>query len=437
MSNPFIFGGPVPPTQFIGRVREVRRIVGRIRNWGQSTAIVGEPRLGKTSLLHYLTATDKRNELYGEVHARLLCSYLDAQTLGTNFDQAAFWKYVLTPVREKAEEEAETQLREAYNLCASNHFGAFVLERLCICLKDTNWRLVVAVDEFDTLLHHSHLNSAEFFGSLRSVISRSGGAIALILASRQHLGQLNTATQNFSRMGSPYFNFLDEIALGPLADKETAALFAQAPHFKRADRRFILAISGGHPYLLQLTASALWDAFQDIGNDETQTRQRWQQAGRDLHPKAKMIWDDTWRVWPAATQRAFVAVGLPYLANMLGAHTFDAEALAYDLGDVEAELRDLEDQGFVQEDETAPNGWRVRPLAFLLPLSEEIRTLTRKNQPVAEWLKEQEQIIGPLKHGQLQTLERAAKAVGSLLQEGGKTLIEAIAKGLGEAAVGK
>ena len=56
MLNPFFCGNPVPPDQFIGRRREVHRIAGRIANRGQSTAIVGEPRSGKTSLLLYLSA---------------------------------------------------------------------------------------------------------------------------------------------------------------------------------------------------------------------------------------------------------------------------------------------------------------------------------------------------------------------------------------------
>lgn len=56
MPNPFFYGNPVSPDQFIGRRREVRRITGRIVNQGQSTAVVGEPRSGKTSLFLYLSA---------------------------------------------------------------------------------------------------------------------------------------------------------------------------------------------------------------------------------------------------------------------------------------------------------------------------------------------------------------------------------------------
>ena len=89
MSNPFFHGNPVAADQFLDRRRELRRIVGRILNQGQSTAIVGEPRTGKTSILEYLVAPETQAELYGVDAERLLFAYLDAQTLGGQFSQAA------------------------------------------------------------------------------------------------------------------------------------------------------------------------------------------------------------------------------------------------------------------------------------------------------------------------------------------------------------
>jgi alcohol dehydrogenase class IV len=55
--NPFICGKPVPPHRFVGRTDAVRRIFSRINN-SESTAVVGEPHIGKSSLLGYV-ADDK------------------------------------------------------------------------------------------------------------------------------------------------------------------------------------------------------------------------------------------------------------------------------------------------------------------------------------------------------------------------------------------
>lgn len=65
--NPFYAGGPVAPAMFIGRRRELQRIVSRIGGHGQSVALVGEPRNGKTSLLKYLQDPTQREDLYGEM----------------------------------------------------------------------------------------------------------------------------------------------------------------------------------------------------------------------------------------------------------------------------------------------------------------------------------------------------------------------------------
>lgn len=52
--NPFLHGNPVPHTHFFDRRQAVRRLKGRLLSHGQSSAVVGEPHMGKTSLLHYL-----------------------------------------------------------------------------------------------------------------------------------------------------------------------------------------------------------------------------------------------------------------------------------------------------------------------------------------------------------------------------------------------
>lgn len=163
MSNPFYYGNPVPPEQFLGRRRELRRIIGRIVNQGQSTALVGEPRTGKTSLLQYLAAPSFRTKHYGAEGKQYLFSYLDAQTLGGKFSQEEFWKYVLQPL--KAEIKSGTTLDEAYKMCQENHFGTFVLERLFAQVRNDGLRLIVMLDEFNDLLHHPILNTAEFLAA--------------------------------------------------------------------------------------------------------------------------------------------------------------------------------------------------------------------------------------------------------------------------------
>jgi len=434
VSNPFFYGNPVAPDQFFGRRREVRRIVNRLVNWGQSTAIVGEPRTGRTSLLLYLSAEETRKDLYGIEEGRLLFSFLDAQTLGAQFDQVKFWEHALRPLHERIiASNPDTPLGQAYQMCQNNGFGAFVLERLLAQMRTEGWRLVLLLDEFNKLLHHPVLHSGEFFGSLRSLASRSRGALALVVASRYSLESLNRDTLEFSRTGSPYINFLDEIIVGPLPDKDVAELLRRGvDHFTADDRRFIMQVGGGHPYLVQLTAATLWEAYEDHEEDTPSLRR--QQAGQSLYDEAALIMSDTWRVWSPATRKAFTAVALAQIPWLLNERKFHIERLLHDIPDLEPELRLLKKHGFVTESSMIPRGWRVRPSAFLWWLADEVRRTIRHDTPFEEWLREQE-MEGLVTRGEKQQFDKALHATMELLKGGANTLIEAAAKGLGEAMV--
>jgi len=431
-SNPFFYGNPVPPDQFIDRQRTLRRIASRIVNQGQSTAIVGEPLSGKTSLLLYLAAPETRTKLYSAGGERLLFSYLDARTLGDEFGQAQFWEYALRPLHEQViAPNPDSPLAKAYQTCRENDFGCFVLERLLAGVKAERWQLVLLLDEFNDLLHHPTLNCAKFVGSLRGLASRSRGALALVIASRRSLASLNEATQQFSRTGSPYFNFLTEVTLGPLPNRAIAELLHRAvDRFTRDDRRFIVEVAGGHPYLVQVAAATLWRAYEDGESDSNARRQ---QAGRHLYDEAALTLSHTWQLWSPARQRAFAAVALAHM-HALGQRKSNVRRLIGDMRDLGPELRSLKKRGFVAEDESIPGGWRVCPQAFLWWLADELVRTVRDETPFEEWLQKQE-LGGLLTRGEKEQLGKALHAVGSLLKNGAATLIEAAAKGAGQAMV--
>lgn len=429
MPNLFFYGNPVSPDQFVGRRWAVRRIVGRILNQGQSTAIAGEPRSGKTSLLLYLKAPDVQQELYGKHKDQLLFSYLDGQTFGSAFTQVQFWEYALRPLAGRITGPA-SPLAEAYRTCRENDFGCFVVERLLAQMREADLRLVLMLDEFDALLHHDVLNSTEFFGGLRSLASRGRGALALVIASRQPLSMLNTETQDLSRTGSPYFNFLDEVTLGPLSNKAITELLDRAgDRFSSDDRCYIEEIAGGHPYLLQVAASELWEAYAEGADD---AGEHWRQTGHRLHDAAAMTLSDTWRLWTSATRRAFTAIALADVAGMVEGREFFTLPLIRDARrDCGPELRALEKQGFISEDEGTPTGYRVRPRAFLWWLTDEIVRTVRDDTPFDEWLRHQELGV-VLTRGEKDELSEAVCAIVGTLKDGANTLIEAAAKGIGE-----
>jgi hypothetical protein len=298
-------------------------------------------------------------------------------------------------------------------------------------MREARWRLVILLDEFDRVLDHPTLNNAEFLGSLRSLATRSQGALALVVASRQSLTALNEATtQQFSRLGSPYFNFFSELTLGALPDQAISRLLDRAQgRFTTEDRTFIVGAAGGHPYLLQAAASALWEAYEDDG---TSAVQRWREAGERLYNEAALTMTDTWNHWSSATRQAFAAVALSQIPSLLGHHGFFVGRFIRDLHDLEPELKDLERRGFLAPSDPDSGTYRILPGAFLWWIADELTRTVRSDTAFEEWL-QAEVLVGPLTRRERQTLVRLAKGFVAAFRGGASMLIEASARGVVQA----
>ena len=81
-SNPFTFGNPIrEPSRFYGRSEDLRQIVNRLRSSAhESTSVVGERRIGKTSLLKHLDTSEVAVEL-GLAPEEYCMVYIDFQGL--------------------------------------------------------------------------------------------------------------------------------------------------------------------------------------------------------------------------------------------------------------------------------------------------------------------------------------------------------------------
>ncbi|OQW92148.1 MAG: hypothetical protein BWK78_02545 [Thiotrichaceae bacterium IS1] len=395
--NPFFYGNPVSPNQLIGREKELRRIMGRIVNQGQSTAITGLPRSGKTSMLEYLKAPENQNN-YGPLANRLIFSHIDAVALGGQYDQAQFWIQALKPLEDYTGQTP--LLAEAYQTCQQNKFGTFVLERLIAQVKRAELRLVLMVDEFDVLLHHPVLNNPEFFGGLRSIASRSQGGLSMVMVitANASLTQINEETIRFNRTGSPYFNFLDEVTFGSLLESDIDKLLHQGKtRFSEDDCRFIKEIAGGHPHLLQVVASLLWDAYENKPVENPRKRQ--ELVAQEYYFSVKSGLKNIWESWSEKTQEVFKSVALTHMKTVWIEQplppyisSWDINVLHRNISRSNQQLRDLEKQGFVVKDKNFLGNWRVSTGVFLFwvvdLMEQEFSDRSGKGskEPVKEWV---------------------------------------------------
>jgi len=423
MTNPFTFGDPVRGEAFFDRRRETNRLKDGILK-GCSALVTAEPRAGKTSLLQRIQDAS----LYGDAAVHLHFRYLDAQS-ACGWDAPRFWEYALQPVK-----ELSPAVQEAYHSAVDEKFGTFVVERVLLRLEESGERLVLLLDEFDAILEEPGLHKAEFYGGLRALATRFP-SLALVVASRQPLEDLNHRTQEFSRSASPYFNFMEEICLGVFPLKETAALLARAAsRFDGDDRVFLERISGGHPYFLQACASYLCDAHaQGAGSKKA----RRAQAGEQCFQQVISTLKDIWRTWTPYQQMAFTLAALDVMPLLLPDRQFDLNRLLKDRPNFASEQRVLKSRGFLCADSALEGGYAPQGEIMLWFLAEELTHLLRPKDPdLAAWLRDQ-QWEGLLKHGEKESLQNALRSLKPILKDGALAFIKAAAEGLGKGLSGK
>jgi AAA domain-containing protein len=416
--SPFIYGRSLSPTEFAGRGPELNRLAGRLFT-GQSIAVIGQPHIGKTSLLEFISDADARQKRFDERFARNFFVFLDVLAAQGIRMQGDFWRYVLSPLR-------NSEYSAQHEFAAQDGYSNFALEQVFDALNRGGRRLILMLDEFDTLLSHPVLNNSDFYGGLRTLASRSGG-FALVIAARRSLQQLNQLTQELNPHGSPYFNVFVEIQLGALRREALTGLLEQGgDYFTKTDRAYVERVSGGHPYLAQVAAAMLWDAHEE----GLTGRERYRVAGHNLYRQVKTHFADTWNFWSNTTRKAVTAVALAEIPRLLGDHTFKVSELVEDLDDYGEELDLLQVSGtLAQSDE---GEWRVAQDVLLWWLTDELRRHVRDETPFDDWIRAQH-MDNLLTERDRQRLTLAAQSVVSLVGKGATTLIETLAKGFGEA----
>ena len=415
--SPFIYGRSLSPVEFAGRQVELNRVASRLSK-GQSIAVIGQPHIGKTSLLEFIGDANARRKQFEGRFERNLFVFLDVLAAQGIRTQGDFWKYVLTPLR-------NSEYTAQYEYAAQEGYSNFALEQVFDNLERGERKLILMLDEFDSLLSHPVLNNPDFYGGLRTLASRSGG-FALVIAARRSLEQLNQLTQQLNPHGSPYFNVFIETQLGALKPAALKALLEQAgDHITDTDRLFVERVSGGHPYLAQTAAAMLWDAHED----GLTGRERYKVAGQNLHRQARQHFSDTWNFWSNTTRKAVTAVALTEIPRLLNEHTFKVSELVEDLDDYSEELDMLQVSGTLAQSEEGE--WVVTQDALLWWLADELRRNVRDETPFGDWIRAQH-MDNLLTERDRQRLTQAAQSALSLVGKGATTLIETLAKGFGE-----
>jgi hypothetical protein len=261
--NPFWIDGPVPPSRFIGRRREVSKSFSQLTGPGRGSVAISGPRCtGKTSLLRYIAAPEIAAE-WDLTEENALISLLDCQSVDRPFNVTAFWRQVLNLLQPHLQTTMGEELQE---LCQQEQVGNADFEVILAALHEGGQRLILLLDNFERLIQTQAVNETvtrDFLSQLRALINRRPRTLALVVATDEPLEEL-CQTIDFGG-ASPFPNSFMSVRLKGFSAQEINKLIEKALSdtgvaFDEHERSHISKLSRGYPLLAQLAGHLLFEA---------------------------------------------------------------------------------------------------------------------------------------------------------------------------------
>src|SRR5690349_7384917 len=234
------------PAQFFGRSREVSKIFSRLTaSRPQSISVVGDRRIGKSSLLNYVNHPQVRARYLDQTDDYVF-AFIDLQQK-RRITPPEFFKELFELLAKETGDESLTTEAPTFDAVRA------LLERF----RRRSRKLIVLMDEFDAITTNRAFD-LEFYSFLRSIANNYD--VAYVTSSARDLQEL-CHTQLIA--DSPFFNIFTNVFLRAFTRKESTDLItrpsAEAGLPLEGYARRITEIAGYFPYFLQIACSAYFD----------------------------------------------------------------------------------------------------------------------------------------------------------------------------------
>ncbi|MGA2975454.1 MAG: adenylate/guanylate cyclase domain-containing protein [Spirochaetia bacterium] len=251
--NPYLNRVMVPhPGMFFGRAAIVRRLMSRLScQPPQSVSIVGERRIGKSSLLNHLRSPVARLR-HLESPDAFLFLLVDFQQLRASSPEQLF-SLLFAEMRRQCANRVRIDLPADYD----------GMRMLCEAVAAEGMRMVFLFDEFEVVTKNSRIGP-ELYSFLRSLANNF--PVSFITASGRDLKEM-CASHEIS--DSPFFNIFSTQTVG-LLSREEAETLVREPSSARGIplaplAESILLMGGRYPCFLQIAASAWFEHLENEG----------------------------------------------------------------------------------------------------------------------------------------------------------------------------
>jgi hypothetical protein len=244
MPNPFFYGGRIEnPDDFVGRKAELRAIFSALATFSsgqaQHISVVGERRIGKSSLLYHVTQTYQQQLSRPDCYRFVFADLENPQ----NHSLHGLLEFILRKL----------------NLATSHHPSLSEFAEALEKLHDQKHICpVVCLDEFEQLVNYKDEFPNHVYEAFRSL--GSNNKVAFLTASKTPLSDLILQ----SNMTSTFPNIFMQRPLKVFSQAEAMQLLERSSlPFSQSDKAEILRISECYPGKLQLIAGKAYSMLED------------------------------------------------------------------------------------------------------------------------------------------------------------------------------
>ena len=386
--NPFTYGNPISdPKHFFGRKHEIKQILSRLRNIEfESSSIVGERRIGKTSLLNFLRHPKVRLS-YGLDSDKYLFIYLDLQMIDKNKTPLWFWQRCLLQMIRSCQDAEVKLILEVMR--AMDTIDNFAIADLFDSMDEKGLCVVFLLDEFENVTTNQNFDAAFFYG-LRALATNHH--LSFITSSRRELIEL---CHSEAIRSSPFFNIFANINLRLFTEEEALHLIFQllaetGISFTHEEINLIFRSAGYHPYFLQIACYFLFEAYsQGLASDERVKFMR-----KEFREEAFPHFNDYWRT--SHEQEKIVLTVLALLKRQhrkVSGRVFSLEQLQELYARSDQTLGYLEKRGLLISE---AEGYSLFSELFGEWICNEITDTMHDQQSYEDWLKSNRSILGRL-----------------------------------------
>lgn len=287
--NPFSYGKPIDdPARFIGHRRELEQVYSRLLSAFESSSIVGERRIGKTSLLKVLGHADIQTQ-FGLSPDKYTFIYQDFQFLESDTKPTRFWQRVLRSIRRAVKDQPDI-VEEIELALAAESIDNYTLDDIFGLIDEAGLYIVLLLDEFENVTRNENFDN-DFFAGLRALAIHHN--LALVTSSRE---ELVTLTHSEKVRSSPFFNIFASINLRPFNETDAMQLIdtylaGAGVKFLLSELNLIFGVAGYHPYFLQMACHHLFAAHQQGLDDAARRQYVIDKVRREAEP----IFQDYWQ----------------------------------------------------------------------------------------------------------------------------------------------